>query len=1003
MLSLFISSSMSPNCISNPLCITVPSSNTQNTHTFIVIQGSFPRTASTIMWGQLAGRVADSVKDVDVRRAMSRVVDVVAPEIEDDEEEDHDEMETPRRRGLIGYLSRVIPQDEEEYEDVYEEFYEEEDGDDEEEGEFVEPSTNDNWLDQPPKQEQPTPVEKPKLTIPTKVTDKNEWIPKREEPSKVEPMPVAAMAEPTSSVRSAKQKIAIPSRSTMSTKSTSTTSATSTKLVLPISPLIVTKTVPAKNSAASPLAETKMIVPVVNLPAVETTLSVPDDPPILEPISYKTSSTMENINNNVAPSPLIHKKMPVLPSPLCQKKLFVRKESSPSIKGKSVFTNDTMVPERPSMELKNVEAEGNEILTTMKGKMQTVGVNPCLRHESSDMESVEINVKTKIPTMADKPVRAGVKEKSENANATIPAMTTTRQPNTEAVHVQAPTTNPSIPETHAAALQPVPRLVAKTEPHAINDSAPILYPVSEISPLNPSPLPVAEEMSSDYAASMRVANLEQRCKTLERQLENAEQHIVAMQLETAKRMDEDDQWRQEILLKAKQDQARLLEASSEAVIQDHQQEMINLRQSLEKENLKLRDQLQEENAAKNLQILKLERQLDEVEAKAKATASEMQNALVLQNASSTQLQQRQQHSARLAEDKLALTLALLDDKGEEVENLKTVIKELKATVMKNQEGSHAIKMELEELRKENEILHHNIEVTEEEQEELQKQLEHLEGHELRSSKLQLELQMLKETRDRELAKSQSTVADVTTHKSNLEMERNTALARARDLDQQLTVALADVEVARSDAQRAMTSNANLQRALESFQSEREAELGMLEEAKHRDEKAAAAAHAAAIQATYDANETKIREVKYAADTAIKKLNTELQVLKGRIQEYEKDNLHLRRSLDEAIYRLQSTQEDVVDRTMMKNIILDWFSKTGKNKKQVLELMASMLHFTDGDKEKCHIYEGTGSYEKFVGAVVAPLPAPAKEVDTLEGENVREKWVNFLLAETDDVL
>ena len=90
------------------------------------------------MWGQLAGRVADSVKDVDVRRAMSRVVDAVAPEVDDDDDDDNEyddykkEKQT-KSRGLIGLLSRVIPQEEEEYEEVYEEVYEEEEEEEEEE------------------------------------------------------------------------------------------------------------------------------------------------------------------------------------------------------------------------------------------------------------------------------------------------------------------------------------------------------------------------------------------------------------------------------------------------------------------------------------------------------------------------------------------------------------------------------------------------------------------------------------------------------------------------------------------------------------------------------------------------------------------------------------------------------------------------------------------------------------------------------------------------------
>jgi len=107
---------------------------------------------------------------------------------------------------------------------------------------------------------------------------------------------------------------------------------------------------------------------------------------------------------------------------------------------------------------------------------------------------------------------------------------------------------------------------------------------------------------------------------------------------------------------------------------------------------------------------------------------------------------------------------------------------------------------------------------------------------------------------------------------------------------------------------------------------------------------------------------------------------------------------LRRSLDEAIHRLQTSQEDVIDRVLMKNILLDWFSKTGKSKRDVLALMASVLHFTEEEKDAIHIGDHSGTFGKVVGSLAAPLPPSAADIDHLEGDTVREKWVNFLLAE-----
>lgn len=113
-------------------------------------------------------------------------------------------------------------------------------------------------------------------------------------------------------------------------------------------------------------------------------------------------------------------------------------------------------------------------------------------------------------------------------------------------------------------------------------------------------------------------------------------------------------------------------------------------------------------------------------------------------------------------------------------------------------------------------------------------------------------------------------------------------------------------------------------------------------------------------------------------------------------------MNLRKALDEAIARLQTNQEDVIDRSLIKNIILDWHSKKGKAKRDVMILLGSILHFTEDEKDKAFIGEGgPGAFDKVYGAVAAPLPPAKLDADKIEGDTVREKWVNFLLSETGD--
>ena len=67
------------------------------------------------------------------------------------------------------------------------------------------------------------------------------------------------------------------------------------------------------------------------------------------------------------------------------------------------------------------------------------------------------------------------------------------------------------------------------------------------------------------------------------------------------------------------------------------------------------------------------------------------------------------------------------------------------------------------------------------------------------------------------------------------------------------------------------------------------------------------------------------------------------------------------------------------------------------------LLSSLLHFDDEEKEKCGLIGLTsGSLAgKVVEAMAPPLTPAAKNVDQLEGDTVRDKFVNFLLAELGD--
>ena len=232
-------------------------------------------------------------------------------------------------------------------------------------------------------------------------------------------------------------------------------------------------------------------------------------------------------------------------------------------------------------------------------------------------------------------------------------------------------------------------------------------------------------------------------------------------------------------------------------------------------------------------------------------------------------------------------------------------------------------------------------------------------------------------------------------------ERDAAKAEALDLEHRFAALQGDLEVLRSDYSRSQTANTNLHRAMETFQSERDAELGMLEESRMDAEDALKSCHELALEAMREENETIINQVQEASNKAVRNMMDEMSVLELKQEEYRRENVNLRRSLDEAIKRLQTNQEDVIDRAFMKNILLDWHSKSGKSRRDVLLIMSSVLHFTENDRDKCGIGEHSGAIGKVVGAVAPPLTPAKKSAEDLKGDTVREKWVSFLLSECGD--
>jgi hypothetical protein len=483
-------------------------------------------------------------------------------------------------------------------------------------------------------------------------------------------------------------------------------------------------------------------------------------------------------------------------------------------------------------------------------------------------------------------------------------------------------------------------------------------------------------------------------------LQQAEEKILALQSRLNEETEKADQMRETMMIRFQEKEARILQASQE----EYQHEMAQAEHiyQAEMQSLEMRLANEKNEYVKGQQ--KLQEMVEQSNVRADKAETDLRNLLKSHESQLAQVNNQEQRAIRMTEDKLAQSMALLDERDEEISQVKAKVKKLESSMNEHEEGVEEVEQEVEELHDENEALQEQVERLETECVALKDKVATLEGETSQLGELQMELTMLREDRDRERTKNQSVVQSTITSHSQVESERDSALAEVRDLKQHLTAALADLEIARADQERILTANSNLQSALEAFQDERQAEMSLVDEQRMEAEEAIKCAHAGAVEALKQTHAEEIRQVQLAAEASVKHAMEETRELQATLNKVKNENAQTRRSLDEAIHRLQTTQEDIIDRTLMKNILLDWCTMKEKAKRhQVLQLMASVLHFTDEEKEKVHLthMDIESVRAKVVGALA--LPPSNASLEALEGENVSEKWVNFLMAETDDGL
>lgn len=489
--------------------------------------------------------------------------------------------------------------------------------------------------------------------------------------------------------------------------------------------------------------------------------------------------------------------------------------------------------------------------------------------------------------------------------------------------------------------------------------------------------------------------------TLETELTSAQRTVEELEKKLIRNEESHRRKLQDMQANFDDDKELLVNTAQEAHAEEVQQAVKKVRDDMEKYILDLQEEMAQQMEQSDQQIEQFRNMYEEacvraerVEASSKKESSKHDHQLA-------EMEKRHSIALERVEKKAGLTMTALEDKDAQIKELNTIIKDMKKTIQQNVEEHEAVEDEADELHQENEDLKEKMEVLVDEHKKMQTELNKMKEETGKSLSVQIELQLLREERDREKEKLENLKETQNSNESTLIAERDAAKANALDMEQRLAALQADLDIAKSDYERSIMASSNLQSVMEAFQIEREAELALLEESRLSAEEAMQASNELALQSMKQENETAMKEVQLASKKAIENMMLDMAQTEQKLEAYRKETINLRRSLDEAIHRLQTNQEDVIDRSLMKNIFLDWHSRSGKARRDVMIVVASVLHFTEEDKDKCGIGEGSSAINKVVGAVAPPLTPAAKTVDELDGDNIREKWVNFLLAECGD--
>ena len=249
------------------------------------------------------------------------------------------------------------------------------------------------------------------------------------------------------------------------------------------------------------------------------------------------------------------------------------------------------------------------------------------------------------------------------------------------------------------------------------------------------------------------------------------------------------------------------------------------------------------------------------------------------------------------------------------------------------------------------------------------------------------------------------------------------------MESALAAARADLGVLQADYAQSETARGNLQRVLEQFQWEKAAEVKHLERQHAKQLEEAEAAARTREEGLRRALQGEVDEARAQAKLVGEQSEMEQVKARAQAEQARREAASLRKALDEAIARLRHDESDVVQRQLIGNLFVSFFSQG--RPEDTLEIIARTLGFSDAERLRVGLYPlhpaasstaagydgpvGSGAGMEtpprghrggkgsIVGGLLSAINSPRKKFvpeKGTEGRSLGDLWMEYLLQETE---